>query len=176
MRGKGESGRGKAERGEGKAERGEGKGEGGKGKAERGEGKGESGEGKGEGVVAKNELEVRTKQFSLRVIRFVGEFPKNNIGNVLGNQLLRSATSVGANYREANRAESRRDFIHKIGIVEKEAAEALYWLELCNDANVSDGAECRSLLDEANQLVAIFVSIGKNTKARSTLYDRTRKT
>jgi four helix bundle protein len=126
--------------------------------------------------VAKNELEERTKQFSLRVIRFAGEFPKNNIGNVLGNQLLRSATSVGANYREANRAESRRDFIHKIGIVEKEAAEALYWLELCSDANMSDTVECKWLLDEANQLVSIFASIGKNTKARSTLYDRTRKT
>ena len=67
----------------------------------------------------RNELEGRTKGFALRVVRFVGALPKNRVADVLGYQLLRSGTSIGANYREANRAESRNDFIHKIGIAEK---------------------------------------------------------
>jgi len=71
----------------------------------------------------KGELEQRTKRFALRVIGFVVELPNSRVTNVLGHQLLKSGTSMGANYREANRAESRNDFIHKIGIVEKEGAE-----------------------------------------------------
>jgi four helix bundle protein len=114
--------------------------------------------------MGKNELEARTKGFALRVIQFVSEFPKNNLGHVLSSQLLRSATSIGANYREANRAESRNDFIHKIGVVEKEAAETLYWLELCTGAHVGDQMECIWLLGEANELVSIFVTIGKKAK------------
>ena len=74
------------------------------------------------------ELEKRTKEFALRVMRFVGSLPKNKVTDVLGYQLLKSATSIGANYREANRAESHNDFIHKVGIVEKEAVESQYWL------------------------------------------------
>jgi four helix bundle protein len=77
----------------------------------------------------KVELERRTKDFALRVIRFVTRLPKNKVTDVLGYQMLKTGTSVGANYREANRAESRADFIHKIGIVEKEIAETQYWLE-----------------------------------------------
>jgi four helix bundle protein len=71
----------------------------------------------------KVELERRTKEFALRIIKFVAALPKNKIADVLGYQLLKAGTSIGANYREANRAESRKDFIHKIGIVEKEASE-----------------------------------------------------
>ncbi len=74
----------------------------------------------------KAELEQRTKRFALRVIGFVAELPKSKVNDVLGYQLLKSGTSIGANYREANRAESRNDFIHKIGVVEKEAAETQY--------------------------------------------------
>jgi len=77
----------------------------------------------------KNELEQRTKRFGLSIVRFVENLPKNKTTDVLGYQLLKSGTSVGANYREANRAESRADFMHKVGIVEKEIAEAQYWLE-----------------------------------------------
>jgi four helix bundle protein len=122
--------------------------------------------------MGKNELEGRTKSFALRVIRLVSEFPKNNLGHVLSGQLLRSATSIGANYREANRAESRNDFIHKIGVVEKEAAETLYWLELCADAHVGNPMECNWLLGEANELVSIFVTIGKKAKMGRTLSPR----
>jgi len=73
----------------------------------------------------KSDLEKRTKTFALRVIQFASRLPKNKSADVLGYQLLKSGTAIGANYREANRAESRRDFIHKIGIVEKEASETL---------------------------------------------------
>lgn len=72
----------------------------------------------------KKELEQRTKRFALRIIAFVTRLPKGKIGDVLGYQLLKAGTSVGGNYREANRAQSRNDFIHKIAIVEKESAES----------------------------------------------------
>lgn len=84
----------------------------------------------------KFELEKRTKKFALRVIRFVADMPKSKITDVVGYQLLKSGTSIGANYREANRAESRGDFIHKIAIVEKEASETQYWLEICQEAQL----------------------------------------
>jgi len=80
--------------------------------------------------VDKAELERRTKAFALRVIHFVGGLPRSRIADVVGYQLAKAGTSIGANYCEANRAESRNDFIHKIGIVEKEAAETQYWLAL----------------------------------------------
>jgi four helix bundle protein len=76
---------------------------------------------------------------------FVATLPRNKVGDVLGYQLMKAGTSVGANYHEANRAESRNDFIHKIGLVgkevEKEAAESQYWLILCDEANLGDGKQ-----------------------------------
>jgi four helix bundle protein len=114
----------------------------------------------------KQELEQRTKRFALRVVRFVSALPKNKVTNVLGYQLLKSGTSIGANYREANRAESRNDFIHKIALVEKEAAETQYWLELCVEADIGNPEERQWLLQESGELLAIFTSIGKTTKAR----------
>jgi four helix bundle protein len=114
----------------------------------------------------KTELEERTKQFALRVILFVAALPENKVNNVVGYQLLKSGTSIGANYREANRAESRKDFIHKIGIAEKEAAEAQYWLDLSQEAHLGNDDERRRLLFESGELVAIFTSIGRTTKRR----------
>lgn len=111
-------------------------------------------------------LEDRTKVFALRVIGFVSELPKNKVTNVLAYQLLKSGTSIGANYREANPAESRNDFIHKIGLVEKEAAETQYWLELLEESNIGDLDERRWLLQESGELLAIFTSIGRTAKAR----------
>jgi four helix bundle protein len=111
-------------------------------------------------------LEKRTKEFALRIISFVATLPKNKIGDVVGYQLVNSGTSVGANYREANRAESRRDFIHKMGIVEKECAETEYWLELCQEANIGDAGERQWLLKESGELLAIFTRIGKTSKSR----------
>ncbi len=114
----------------------------------------------------KEELEERTKRFALRVIRFVAALPPNKIANVLGYQLLKAGTSIGANYREANRAVSRNDFISKIGLVEKESAETQYWLELCDEANIGDVDERLWLLRESDELLAIFTSIGKTAKSR----------
>jgi len=114
----------------------------------------------------KSELETRTKAFAWGVIKFVSALPKNQVTNVIGYQLLKSGTSIGANYREANRAESRNDFIHKIALVEKEAAETQYWLELFDEANIGDPKEHHWLLQESGELLAIFTSIGKTTKSR----------
>jgi four helix bundle protein len=114
----------------------------------------------------KAELEQRTKAFALRVIAFVAALPKNRITDGLGHQLLKAGTSIGANYREANRAESRNDFIHKIGIVEKEAAETEYWLELLNESNIGNPEERKWLLRESGELLAIFTAIGKSSKKR----------
>jgi len=97
----------------------------------------------------KKDLEQRTKGFALRIIKFVASLPMGSVADVLGYQLLKAGTSVGANYREANRAQSRNDFIHKIAIVEKESAESEYWLELFNDSNIGDESERRWLLAEA---------------------------
>ena len=112
----------------------------------------------------KAELEQRTKQFALRVIRFVAALPKNRAADVLGYQLLKSGTSIGANYREANRAESRNDFIHKLAIAEKEAAETQYWLELLEEEGIGNPEDRRWLLQESGELLAIFAASGKTAK------------
>jgi four helix bundle protein len=112
----------------------------------------------------KRELELRTKTFAIRVIKFVANLPKNRVTDVLGFQLLKAGTSIGANYSEANRAESRNDFIHKIGIVSKEAAETRYWLELFKETDLANSKELEWLYNESNELLAIFTSIGKKLK------------
>ena len=112
----------------------------------------------------KAELEQRTKEFSLRLIRFLQSLPKNDLGEALGRQLLKSGTSIGANYREANRAESKADFIHKLAIAEKEASETVYWLELMLEAGFGTSAEIERLAQEAKELLAILTTIGRNTK------------
>jgi len=113
----------------------------------------------------KAELERRTKAFALRVIRFVASLPRGKMVDILGYQLGKSGTSIGANYREANRAESRSDFVHKIGVVEKEAAETQYWLELFEEAKIGNPDERCWLLRESGELLAIFTTIGKRTKS-----------
>lgn len=114
----------------------------------------------------RKELEKRTKEFALRVIKFVANLPKNKITDILGYQLVGSGTSVGANYREANRAESRRDFVHKIGVVEKECSESQYWLEIFEESDIGDTEERRWLLKESGELLAIFTTIGRTAKRR----------
>src|SRR5882762_11838146 len=110
------------------------------------------------------DLERRTKQFAVRVIDFVSKLPRSMTGDVLTRQLLRSATSIGANYREANRGVSRADFSNKIGTVQKEAAETQYWLELLIESELTRGEAVQQLLKESSELLAIFVSIGKKLK------------
>jgi len=118
----------------------------------------------GFGEKPRSELEKRTRAFAIAVIHFIDNLPKNKAGSIMAMQLLRSATSIGANYREANRAESRRDFVHKVAIVAKEAAESLYWIELFEEAMIGNPEQVKLLFYECNQLVAIFTRIGKTTK------------
>ncbi len=113
----------------------------------------------------KVELEKRTKQIALRIIAFAATLPVGKIGGVIRYQLVKAGTSVGANYREANRAESRNDFIHKIGIVEKEASESQYWLEICDEAKFGDTQQREWLPQESGELWAIFTSSGRTAKA-----------
>ena len=87
------------------------------------------------------------------MIRFLQSLPKNYLGEALGRQLLKSGTSIGANYREANRAESKADFIHKLAIVEKEASETLYWLELMLEGGIGANQEAMRLMQEAKELL-----------------------
>jgi four helix bundle protein len=114
--------------------------------------------------MAKTELEVRTKQFALDLIDLVERLPAGRAGDVVGRQLLRSGTSIGANYREANRAESKNDFIHKVGISTKEAAETEFWLELVAESKHLTTAGGDEVLAESRELLAILISIGRNSK------------
>src|SRR5258707_8188011 len=84
----------------------------------------------------KNDLETRTKRFALSIIELVGKLPHCKASDLIGYQLPKSGTSIGANYREAGRARSRDDFIHKIGICEKETSKTEYWLELAQGADL----------------------------------------
>src|SRR5438876_8523680 len=110
------------------------------------------------------DLERRTKQFAVRVIDFVSKLPRSMTGDVLTRQLLRSATSIGANYREANRGVSRADFSNKIGTVQKEAAETQYWIELLMESGIANAESVENLHKESTELLAIFTSIGKRLK------------
>jgi len=121
------------------------------------------------GTNRNTDLEMRTKKFALAVISFVSQLPKTKATDVMGYQLLKAGTSEGANYHEANRAESHDDFIHKIGIVEKEASETLYWLELFRDSQTNDGSKLNSLVQESGELLAIFTAIGKTAKRNRAL-------
>jgi len=94
----------------------------------------------------------------LAIIRLVDELPRNRYGDVIGRQLLRAATSVAANYRSACRARSRKDFIAKMGIVEEEADESQFWLEVVADCALIDSSRVSPLGKEAGELVAITVS------------------
>ncbi len=111
-----------------------------------------------------NDLVERTTEFALRVVRMFVALPKTDEARVLGKQVLRSGTSVGANYREAQRARSKPEFIAKIGDCLKELDESTYWLELLVRSEIVPAPKLASLRDEANQLLAIFTTISKNAK------------
>jgi len=113
----------------------------------------------------KIELKQRTKKFAVDVIRFIEKLPNSRALNVLSNQLIRSSSSVGANYRSACRGKSSADFINKIVIVEEEADESVYWLELMEESNLVKSSDIVALKKEANELTAIFTAIGKTAKA-----------
>ena len=109
----------------------------------------------------------RTKQLALRVIRMVESLPKSRSADVIGRQLLRSATSVGANYRAACRGKSTADVISKLGIVEEEADESVYWMELLIDGGFIAADRLQELLDETNQIVAMTVASIKTLRSRT---------
>jgi four helix bundle protein len=111
------------------------------------------------------ELIARTKSFAVRIIKFIQVLPANDkVAQILGNQLLRSATSIGANYRSALRGRSDKDFISRIGIAEEEADETIYWLELFVDAGIVRMEKLTLLIQEAKELTAIMTSIGRTKK------------
>lgn len=112
------------------------------------------------------DLRVRTKEFALRIICMFAALPKTDIARVLGRQVLRSGTSVGANYREAYRARSGSEFVSKIGDCLKELEETAYWLELLVDSGTVSSLKMAALIQETSELLAIFTTISKKTKSR----------
>jgi four helix bundle protein len=113
----------------------------------------------------KNDLELRTKRFALDVVSFVTSVKPSRPADVLSRQLLKSGTSIGANYREAARAESRNDFIHKLAICEKEAAETEYWIELFAESRLAGAETCETLLKECRELIAFIVDSSRTAKS-----------
>jgi four helix bundle protein len=110
------------------------------------------------------ELKQRTKLFAIRIVRLYQSLPRQAEGNILGKQLLRAGTSVGANYRAACRARSRAEFVAKLGIVLEEADETVFWLELMAEAGVFPIARLSHLLKEENELTCIFVASLRTVK------------
>jgi four helix bundle protein len=112
----------------------------------------------------KNDLKQRTKLFSICIIRFCNSLPGSVTNDIITKQLIRSSTSVGANYRASQRSKSKKDFLNKIVIVEEECDETCYWLELLDDLHPNRKAEIQKLWKEGNELTAIFTTIAKKTK------------
>ena len=112
----------------------------------------------------KQDLKIRTKQFALQIIRLYTSLPKTTEAQVMGKQVLRSDTSVGAQYREAQRAKSDADFINKVEGSLQELDETAYWLELLRDAGIASADRLNPLLKETNELTAIFVTIVNTVK------------
>ena len=112
------------------------------------------------------EFKGRTKKLALRVIKLTDALPNNQTANVIGKQLLRSATSVGANYRAACRGKSAADVISKLGIVEEEADESIYWMELLVESGLVAEAKLTSLMNDMNEVVAMTVASIKTLRAK----------
>jgi four helix bundle protein len=110
------------------------------------------------------QLEKRTKIFAITIIRLSASLPNTPEGRVIRNQVTKSGTSIGANYREANRSRSKADFSNKISICESEASETGYWLEIIEELNWTESLRLQIIMKEAIELLAIFTSTGKNLK------------
>ena len=111
------------------------------------------------------ELVERTKKFAIRIIKLVQSLPeKDKVSEVLGRQVLRSGTSLGANYRSALRGRSEKDFLSRMAIAEEEGDETIYWLELLVEAGIVTKKKMKLLLQEAKELTAILTTIGKTKK------------
>lgn len=116
--------------------------------------------------MTKEELKIRTKQFALNIIRLIDELPNTKAGNAIGNQLVRSGTSVAANYRSSCRARSNAEFISKIHIVEEECDESLFWLELIKESQLLRKELLFEIMKEADELTAIFTASGRTAKQK----------
>ncbi len=114
------------------------------------------------------ELENRTKQLALRILKLARVLMKDVLGREVGRQLLRSGMSVAANYRAAGRARSKAEFIAKLGVVEEEADETVFWLEMIVDGDLMEEKRVASLLTEAQEILAIIVASKKTARARKT--------
>jgi four helix bundle protein len=110
------------------------------------------------------DLRVRTRQYALRIIHLYVSLPKTGAAPILGKQLLRSGTSVGAHYAEASHAKSKADFTNKIDGALQELEETVYWMELLSDSGIVKATKLRDLLTESKELTAIFVSMLKKTR------------
>jgi four helix bundle protein len=115
---------------------------------------------------SRQDLGKRTKDFALRIIRLYAALPKTTEAQVIGKQVLRSGTSVGAHYREARRAKSDADFISKIEGALQELDETVYWLELLSESGIVKPDRLKPLTDECEKLIAMFVTMAKNVKNR----------
>jgi four helix bundle protein len=114
--------------------------------------------------MTEKELKLRTRRFAIDILNFVDKLPNRRSGNIIGNQLGRSASSVASNYRAACRARSHAEFISKIGIVEEEADESTFWLDIISETENSTVELTRPLLNEARELTAIFTATSKTAK------------
>ena len=116
--------------------------------------------------MTEQEFKRRTKNIALRIIKLIESLPKTLANDVISKQLLRAGTSIGANYRAACRGKSTEDLLHKLAIVEEEADETLYWLELLGDSGRASLEDLRSLADEANQILAMTIASKRTLKRK----------
>ena len=116
----------------------------------------------------REQMRQRTKAFGVRVVKLAAALPNGRVGDVLGRQLLRAGTAIGANDHEAIRASSRRHFVTMLEVAEREAAETLYWLDLLSEAELIKPERLAELHDECRQLLAILVATGRTTKRTRT--------
>ena len=114
--------------------------------------------------MTREEMKSRTKAYANRVVKLCAALPNNWIARILGQQLLRSGTSVGANYRAVCRAKSNADFINKLRVVEEECDESLFWMELLVDNNLIRASRLAELMKEADEILAIVVSSAKTAR------------
>ena len=113
-----------------------------------------------------DELKKRTKAFAFRIIKLAEALPDSGVGRVIKNQILRCGTSVGANYRAAKRAKSTADFVSKMGTVEEEADETMYWMELIVESRLMSEKQITDLYNEADEILAMTVSSIKTARKR----------
>lgn len=111
-------------------------------------------------------IEKRTREFAVRIIHLASQLPDTIEGRVIRNQIVKSGSSIGANYREANRARSKADFLNRISICESEASETQYWLETIKDLKWLSGKLIDSEYNESSELLALFTAIGKKGKQK----------